>query len=159
MAFEYEFTGTESLDEIFQKLPQKYAKKPMISTFRKGARIFTRVLRRNTPEKSKETRKAIGVKAGKSKKYPNIQVGFRQGKFLPGFQKAYWHNYGTLANRDPTHNFQSRRGSKSANWSGGIRPKGFVEQSWNSTADKVQQKIDQELENETRKFLEKHAVK
>jgi len=159
MAFEVEFDGTENIDQILQKLPAKYAKKPVISTFRKGARIFTKTLRRNTPRDSGETKKAIGVKAGKGKNNASIKVGFRGGKYLPAYMKAYWHNYGTLENRDPSHKFQKGRRSVSSHWSGGIQPKHFVEESWESTQDKVQDKIEQELENETVKFLQKHAAR
>ncbi len=157
---EIEFDGTENLDQIFEKLPDKYAKKPVVSTFRKGARIFTRVLRKNTPKATGQTRKAIGVKVGKGTKNYSIYVGFRgKGKYMPAYFKAYWQNYGTLANRDSSHSFQRRRKTKTASWRGGIKPKRFVESSWESTKDKVQETIENELENETVKFLNKYAKK
>jgi hypothetical protein len=159
MAFEIEFDGTESLDRIFEKLPAKYAKKPVIATFRKGARVFIRTLRSNTPSASGETKKGIGVKAGKGRNNISISVGFRGGKYMPAYQKAFWQNYGTLANRDASHSFQRGRRSVSSKWKGGIQPKRFVERSWQNTQDKVRQIIESELENETVKFLQKHAAK
>jgi len=160
MAFtELEFTGAESLEDIFEKLPAKYAKKPMVSTFRKGARIFTRTLRKNTPKDTGETRKGIGVKAGRGSRNLSISVGFRGGKHMSAYMKAYWQNYGTLNNRAASHSFQRGRRTVSSNWKGGIRPKFFVERSWESTQDQVQQTIENELEAETVKFLQKHAVR
>lgn len=159
MAFEIEFDGTESLDEIFEKLPAKYAKKPVVSTFRKGARIFTRTLRRNTPRDTGETRKGIGVKAGRGSRNLSISVGFRGGKYISAYMKAYWQNYGTLNNRASSHSFQRGRRAISSNWKGGIKPKFFVEKSWEGTQQQVQQTIESELENETVKFLKKKAVK
>lgn len=156
---ELKFDGTESLEQIFEQLPDKYAKKPMVSTFRKGARVFTRTLRRNTPKETGETRKAIGVKVGKGSRNLSIAVGFRGGKYYSNYMKAYWQNYGTLANRAGSHSFQRGRRTISSNWKGGIRPKFFVERSWENTQDQVQQVIENELETQTVKFLQKHAVK
>lgn len=155
---ELEFKGVTSLEQIFEKLPDKYAKKPIVSTFRKGAREFTKELRKNTPKASGETRKGIGVKAGRGSRNLSISAGFRTGKYMPAWNKAYWLNYGTMANRDPSHSFKRARRTISADWSGGIKPHKFVEKSWTSTADKVQSIIENELENETVKFLKKHAV-
>lgn len=157
MAFEYDIKGTQAIDEILKGLPQKYAKKPMIAAFRRGAREFTKVLRSNTPKDTGETRKAIKVKAERG---IGLKVGFTAAKGnMPGYLKAYWNNYGTLSNRSGSHNFQRPRKSKTSGWQGGIRAGGFVEDSWEQTKVKVEDTIEKELTTQTVKFLQKHAVK
>ena len=152
-----EFTGVENLDQIFEKLPQKYAKKPVIAAMKKGASIFTKDLRLNTPKKSGVTRRAIGVKAGKG---TTITVGFRTGgSYMPAWFKAYWSNYGTLENRDSSHSFVKGRLPKSRSWNGGIRPLRFVEASWNRTQGRVEKTIMDNLKSETDKLLDKYTVK
>lgn len=153
---EYEITGTENLEKIFEQLPAKYGKKPIQAAFRKGARAFTTVLRRNTPNQTGETRKSIKAKAGKG---PSITVGFSgKGQYMPGYFKAYWSNYGTLSNRNGSHTFTKRRRPQTLSWKGGIKATGFVERSWDETKEKVEQTITTELVNETNKFLKKYAV-
>ncbi len=154
---EVEFKGLENVNEIFEKLPSKYAKKPILATLRKGARIFVRDLRSVTPRKTGNTRKAIGIKNGKG---ISISVGFRTtGSYFPAWSKAYWMNYGTLSNRDGSHHFIKARKPGTQSWRGGIRPLVFVESSWNRTQSQVDKTIMAELQNETVKFLDKYAVK
>lgn len=157
MPVEFEIKGTEAIEDILRLLPQKYAKKPMVSAFRRAAKPFTNVLRRNTPKDSGETRKSIKVKAQRG---IGISVGFTAAKGnMPGYMKAYWNNYGTLSRRAGTHSFQRPRKSQTAGWSGGIRASGFVENSWDQTKREVQTTLERELKEQTHKFLEKHAVK
>ncbi|MDH5524528.1 MAG: hypothetical protein OEY01_11130 [Desulfobulbaceae bacterium] len=154
---EYEITGATELQQIFAQLPLKYGKKPIQAAFRKGARIFTTALKSNTPTASGETRRSIKVKALRG---AAITVGFSGSKGnMPGYFKAYWSNYGTLALRNSAHKFKKSRKPKSAGWDGGIRAGGFVEESWEQTKNQVEQKITAEIETETRKFLNKYAVK
>ncbi|MFP4365525.1 MAG: hypothetical protein ACLFQA_00390 [Bacteroidales bacterium] len=157
--FEHQFTGAEELSDIFKELPARYGKKPVITTFRKAARPFIKTLRSLTPRRSGETRKGIGVTAGRSAEYPSIMAGFKKpGRSFSWF-KAYWHNYGTLSNRDPRHTFKNSRKSKSAGWQGGVRPKGFIEQAWEATSEQAQRVIETEMKAETIKFLKKNAVR
>ena len=156
MAFEFDIKGTDSIEKILQGLPQKYAKRPMVATFRKGARIFTKELRQNTPKATGETRKAIKVKAQRG---IGITAGFSgQSSYLPGYFKALWANYGTLENRDSSHTFSRARKAKTSSWSGGIKAQKFVERSWDNTKKQVQDTINKELKTETLKFLNKYKV-
>ena len=153
---ELEITGAAELTQIFEQLPMKYGKKPIQAAFRKGARIFTTALKRNTPAASGATRKAIKVKAQRG---ASITVGFSgKGDLYFAYMKAYWNNYGTLSMRNGSHQFTKARKSKSSGWSGGIKARGFVEQSWDQTKEQVQQTINTELVNETVKFLNKYKV-
>jgi HK97 gp10 family phage protein len=158
---ELEFSGIDNLNEIFEKLPGKYAKKPVVATLRKAANIFIRKLRANSPKKTGETKKAIRVKSGRG---ISISAGFfasgnRNPKEVTPFFKAYWKNYGTLSNRSLAHKFVKQRKPATKNWKGGIRATGFVEESWEQTKDQVQQVIETDLKTETEKFLNKYAVK
>ena len=151
-----EITGAKSLDLIFKQLPLKYGKKPMVSAFRKSAKAFVSVLKRNTPVDTGATKKAIKVKALRG---AAITVGFQAGKGkMPEYMKAYWANYGTLTNRVSGHQFKKGRKSKSSGWAGGIRAGGFVESSWDQTKNQVQNNIETNLKLETMKFLNKHKV-
>ncbi len=154
-----EFTGFESLNEILEKLPSKYAKKPVVSTFRKAAKPFTRELRRNTPKKTGETRKAIGVMPGKGRFNSSIKVGFRtKGKYLSPWFIAYWQNHGTLNRRSKGHTFRRGLRCKTSHWTSGVKAKGFVERSWEKAKNECMKIAESEMLNETKKFLQKHAV-
>ena len=156
MAAEFEIIGADSLVTIFEQLPEKYGKKPIQAAFRKGAKPFIAALKKSTPVKSGDTLKSIKVLTGKG---ASINVGFSGKKqYMPGYMKAYWSNYGTMANRDRSHSFKQRRKAKTANRQGGIVAKRFVEDSWENTRGEVQKIINDELMNETQKFLNKHKV-
>lgn len=151
-----EFTGVENLQEIFNKLPGQYSKKPVQAAFRKAARPFVQALKASAPRATGETAKGIGIKNGKG---PSITVGFRTGSgYMPAWFKAYWKNYGTLANRSTSHTFKNKRKPKTAGRRGGIIPTHFVEKSWDATKGQIEQTIQTELKTQTEKFLQKHAI-
>lgn len=157
---EITFKGDESLEKILEKLPLKVSRKPVIKALKKGANPVKRAIKQSAPVDSGEMKKAVGVKAGKSKEYPNIKVGFKTGGGnMPHWSKAYWQNYGTLENRAPGHEFKESRKQKTRHWKGGIEPKFFVENAWESTQDNAQKLIEDNFETEIVKFLKKNAVK
>jgi len=45
----------------------------------------------------------------------------------------YWANYGTMANRDNSHIFNTSRRSKTRIFNGGIKPLGFFEKAIDSS--------------------------
>lgn len=152
-----EFTGLENVQEILNKLPAQYAKKPIQAAFRKAAKPFIQVLKTSAPNDTGETAKAIGIKAGKG---ASITVGFRTGSgYMPAWFKAYWRNYGTLANRDTAHAFIQKRKAKTANRKGGVIPLRFVEKAWEQTKGQTEEIVQKELVTQTEKFLQKYAVK
>jgi HK97 gp10 family phage protein len=152
---EIEIIGIQELSNIFAQLPEKYGKKPVVAAFRKGAAIFSKQLKQSTPTASGDTRKSIKVKALRG---AAINVGFQGKGNMPAYFKAYWNNYGTLSNRNASHQFKKSRKRITANWSGGIRAGGFVENAWEQTKNTVQTTINTELETQTVKFLQKHAI-
>lgn len=157
MPVEFDIKGTEAIEDILRMLPQKYAKKPMVAAFRRAVRPFTKTLKSKTPRDTGDTRKAVKVKAQRG---IGITAGFSGAKGnMPAYMKAYWLNYGTLSNRASGHPFSRPRKSKTSSWRGGIKAKGFVEESWEQTKNTVQDTLEKELKEQTHKFLQKHAVK
>ena len=154
--FEVEFTGSENLVEIFNKLPQQYAKKPLVATFRKAARPLAAAIKAGVPTRSGATRKAVAVRASRG---TGITVGFHaKGGKMPEYMKAYWLNYGTLDNRSQSHPFKRPRKKQTRNRRGGIKAMMFIESAWNQTQDQVQSIINTDLEQKTVEFLKKYSV-
>jgi hypothetical protein len=160
-----EFTGTENLQEIFNKLPEQYAKKPVQAAFRKAAKPFVAAVRSNLPSRLSSLQKIInvvnnksaGITAGVLSK--KAMVTLKDKREYDAFFPVYWSNYGTYARRDPGHKFAQKRKAKTANRKGGIVPLRFVEKSWDQTKAQVEEIAQRELITQTDKFLQKYAIK
>ena len=161
---EIELTGHEQLMEIFEKLPEKWGKKPIMATLRKGATSVRKQIKQNFPSQIKQLEKAVNIKAGRGL---SLSVGvfgkkgyvtLRDGRDYDVYFPIYWFNYGTYARRDGSHRFQRARKSITVKRSGGIHPANFIERSWEQSRSQAEQIINSELQNETVKFLKKHAV-
>lgn len=152
-----EFDGTENLTQIFEKLPVQYARKPVISAFRKAGRPLVNEIRRLAPGSFK---KLIGVDAGR--RVAAAYVGYKKQRGGEGhFQrtKAYWREYGTLQNRMQGYPFAKGVRGERKSWRGGIKPRNTVSQAWSNKANEVQTILDKELETKTLQFLNKHVKK
>lgn len=156
MEVDYEIVGYENMKTIFEEYPEKFGKNVLRSAFKKGAKPFIAALKKSTPVKTGETLKAIKALNTRG---AGIKVGFTGKKeYMWGYMKAYWSNYGTLANRDRSHTFKQRRKSKTANRQGGVIPKRFVEESWETNRDQMEKNTIVEIMNVSQKFLNKHKV-
>lgn len=159
-----EFTGAENLQQIFNKLPGQYSKKPVQAAFRKGAAPFIKTLRSNIPPRLKKVSKAISIKNGKGayitagiqSKIIGIQLNDKNT--YDAYFPLYWSNYGTLTRRDSSHQFKNKIKDRSAKRRGGIRPLLFVERSWEQTKQQAETIIQKELVTQTEKFLQKHSI-
>jgi len=152
-----QFEGTENLTQIFEKLPLQYARKPVVSAFRKAGKPLVNEIRRLAPS---SFRGLIGVDA--ARKLAAVQVGYKKQRSEQGHfnrLKAYWRDYGTLSNRMPGHPFSKSRKSTSSSWRGGIKPHNSVSQAWNNKGNEVQSLLDKELEAKTIQFLKKYIKK
>ena len=156
---EIQFTGLEGIQEILNKLPLQYAKKPVLAAFRKGSKPFLQEVKNRSPRRSGDMNKGLGVTGVKDKNDIAVRVGYKGGKNMPNWFKAYWSSYGTYASRSSVHQFVRARRSKSAKYKGGIKPKYFVDLAWDSTKEQVANIITKEIEDQTVKFLQKNAVK
>jgi len=160
-----EITGAESLEEIFDKLPKKFAKKPLIAALRKGAREFTKDLKSVIPLQG--AKKAVGTKAGKGNVAyvmagilsGKVNVTLNDGKQYDVYTPLYWLNFGTGANRNSSHVFQKKRKAVSAGWKGGIKPLGFVQNSWSRTETRTTKVVEDDFKVEIMKVIDKYAVK
>lgn len=109
---------------------------------RAASRPIARQMRSLMPNKT--FRKAVKAKVADGKQYMFANIGIlRPKKNWMTWNKAYWSNYGTLSNRDPSHTFAYARKRKSQKWKGGIRPAHFfesaevgIEQTWKSDLKK-----------------------
>ncbi len=160
-----ELTGEEQLLEIFEKLPERWGKKPILATLRKGANSVRKQIKQNFPPELKSMVRAVGVKA--ERKAIALKVGvlskkgmvtLKDGRDYDVFFPIYWFNYGTYAERASGHNFKKGRKSVSANRRGGIKAGLFIEKSWEQSRQTAENIINTELETETVKFLKKYAV-
>lgn len=162
---EFILTGTENLKQIFIKFPELGYRQPIIKAFRKAATPVKAAMIANLPTNLKGLRKAIKIKASKSKLSLTVGV-FNDGKYrnskgvdLSPFSIVNWANYGTLANRYSGHFFKAPRLSKTANWKGGIRPQLFIEKAWEQTKGRAQSTFEETVDKEIVKFFEKFAAK
>jgi hypothetical protein len=159
--------GKEELDKIFRDFPEHGYRKPVIAAFRKAANPVKKEMASQLPGYLKPLKKVIKIKPGKGKSM-RLSVGFysgqgmyrnRRGRDWDPYMLAYWHNYGTLANRDPSHSFKKPRRAGTAAFKGGIRPRRFVEIAWENSKGQAQKEFEKKFDEELTKFLEKNAVK
>lgn len=148
-----QFDGTESLEQIFQKLPLEYARKPMVAAFRKAGKPLVDEIRRMA---APGHRQLIGIQAGKT---AAVMAGYKKPTKATAFGrlKAYWRDYGTLQNRLSGYPFRS--GTRKQNWKGGVKPRNTVSTAWANKAGEVEKIIDRDMEKVTLRFLNKHAKK
>jgi len=159
-----EFSGVENLQEIFNKLPEKYAKKPVQAAFRKAAKPFITAVKSSLPSRLSSLKKIIsivnnkgaGITAGVLSKKGSVTL--KDGRDYDAFFPVYWSNYGTYANRDPSHDFVQKRKAKTASRRGGIVPLRFVEKSWDQTKVQAEEIALKEMVTQTEKFLQKYAI-
>lgn len=157
----------KELTQFFAGLPNRMAKKPMVTTMRKGAALVNKEIRNSMPGNLKKFKSILGAKTARSAT-PVLAVGFfgrkvqfinRRGQKWDAWQLVYWHNYGTMANRDASHKFVSSRRQKSANKRGGIRPLRFFDKAVNRALPQAERKIMDEFGNEIDKFAKKYGFR
>ena len=165
-AFFVDVTGLETLEELFDKFPAKYSKAVIISIFRKAGGEYNKVLKSNLPPRLKQVSKIIKTKPGRGRieslsAGPFAKLGTfenRYGKKWDLYQLLYWSNYGTLENRDSSHYFKEKRRRVSADWKGGIIPIRFAEKSYEQTKGKMEQIINNDMQDVAVKHLEKYKI-
>ena len=159
--------GAENIQRIFKEFPEYGYRRPVIAGFRKAAEPVKKAMIANLPSFIKPIRKAVKVKPGKGKSM-TLSVGVfsgqgvfrnRRGQDWDPYQIAYWHNYGTLANRDTGHSFKTPRRRTTARYRGGIRPLRFIEKAWEQSKAQAQNEFEKKVDEDITKFLEKNAYK
>lgn len=161
------FTGTENLRRIFREFPEGGYRKPVMAAFRKAAVPVQKAMKNNLPAKLKGAARSIRIVPYKGKD-PELGVGvFRKGMMYQNrrgqnwnpWMLIYWHNYGTLANRDSQHSFSNPRRNPSAGWKGGIKPGRFIDKAWESSKGQAQQVFEENAEKEIDKFFKERAAR
>lgn len=94
------------------------------------------------------------IKKGKARRTPARRRG---DDYIPEVDRARWVEYGTLANRDPRHEFKHRRGRRSAKWRGGIKPARATERAWEATSQRVYSNIPREARAAIERYNRKHG--
>jgi len=167
MNSDFELIGAENLKQIFRQFPEKGYHKSVKAAFRSAAAPVKKAIVANLPGNLKSIKRAVKIKAGKGKSL-TMAVGifagagvFRnsRGQDWDPYMIAYWHNYGTLSNRDREHSFKMQRRSKSVSWQGGIRPQRFVERAWDQSKNKARQEFERKAQDEVEKFFKENALR
>jgi len=167
MNADFELIGAENLKQIFRQFPDRGYIKPVKAAFRSAAAPVKKAIVANLPGNLKSLKRAVKIKAGKGKSL-TLSVGifagtgvFRnsRGQDWDPYIIAYWHNYGTLSNRDREHSFKTQRRSVSINRQGGIRPQRFIERAWDQSKNKARQEFEKKAQDEVEKFFKENALK
>jgi hypothetical protein len=158
--------GDENLKRMFSEFEQEAYRKPVIRCFKKAALPAKKAMIAAVPESLSPIKKIIRIKA--FPKDMSLWVGAfkRQGVYVnkanqkwDPFQLAYWHNYGTMANRDPSHRFASPRRNKTSSRMGGIKPLRFIEKGWDQSQGQVLKIYEENIDKEVTKFFKDRALK
>lgn len=167
------FEGFENLKTIFEQFPERGYRIPVNRAFVKAAAPVKQAMISNLPSNLSAIRKAIKAKSSRaSKGEPSLAVGVyssggltyvnRRGVAWNPWVIAYWHNYGTMDWRTTLsrlHVFKTPRKTKTANWSGGIKPGFFIERAWEQSKDEAQKVFEEVADQEILKFFEKEALR
>jgi hypothetical protein len=145
--------GLEGITNMLKDLPAEVQTKMVRKAFNAGGKIYVTDAR---PRFTGRMRDAITAKRGRSKDKPSLYVGLIHTKANDfDYMKAYWKNFGTLANRDSTWPFIKKRRKVSQSWKGGIKPSNAMAQSWKSVSGTVYQTILKSIEKDFVNYLKK----
>ena len=163
----FKLDGYDNIITIFRETPEDGHRKPVIAAFRKAAEPVKKAMIANLPADLTPLKKVIDIKAGKGKSM-TLAVGaygrkmmYRnsRGVIWDPYMLLYWHNYGTLANRNDEHSFQKPRRKPSLNWKGGIKAGLFFERAIDQSLPEAQRTFESSYEVSHQKFLEQRAAK
>lgn len=159
--------GSENLHRIFREYEENGYRKPIKAAFRKAGVPVKKAMIASLPSELKGLAKVIKVVTYKGDP-PAVGVGpFGRGQIYVNsrgvkwnpFMLLYWHNYGTLANRDQGHSFFRRRNKRTASFQGGIKAGKFFERAWEQSKGQALTIFEKSYDEEVVKFLEKNAYK
>ena len=95
------------------------------------------------------------IKKGRTRRTPARMKG---DDYIPEIDRTRWVEHGTLANRDPRHEFKRKRDHRSAKWRGGIRPIRATERAWAATSQRVYANIPKESRSAIERYNRKHGL-
>ena len=164
-----ESEGTRELLEILDKLPVKVGIKVLQPVLRKAARPLQEEVKQNLPEQFKSLDRAVitrnmrsfaGVKTGIYTKRVVVYLRGAKGTNVEfdAYYPLYWHNYGTLGRRDPTHKFTKPVSTKAHKFPG-IRPLRFIQKAYDERFREVVQYAEDNLLKEAEKYLDRASAR
>lgn len=126
-------TRIEGLDSLLRKIDDspKNLEKVSRKCLRTAARKSAAVIRRAADKRFRHIVSSavkVGMVSGDmyaAAGYFNKKAKKGGAKAVSDWQKAYWLNYGTLANRDPSHHFTMPIRKKNVKRDSGIKPRLF----------------------------------
>ncbi len=168
--------GVDDLVQVFEKLPAKVALRPLRATLRKAAEPLKLEVQKNLPAKFRELEQAVttknmrsfaGVKTGIYTKRVVVELNGPKGTRVQfdAYYPLYWHNYGTLERRDPTHKF-TKPVRHMVHRFPGIHAQRFIQKSYDSKFGEVVKYAEENLlkdaeayvDRATNRFLKKQVV-
>ena len=136
--------GIDQAKDFLELFPIKIDK-VVKDSMRQAGKAAAQVIRPKMPNKT--FRKAVKYNVKKGKEFTFANVGIlrpkKQGDQRWAWMRAYWKNYGTMANRDPAHKFAYPRKPKYSNRLGGIKPAHFFESSMTGVEDVMQKTFEE----------------
>jgi hypothetical protein len=158
--------GADNLQKMFRDFPDFGLKPAVNKGFVEASKPVKGAMASMLPSYLKTMTKVIKGKAGKGKNITYITGFWNEGKYINRrgqswnpYQLLYWHNYGTMANRDPGHDFINPRKPKTSSRKGGIRPKFFVERAWDKSAGWAQKAFEESAEKSIDNFFSQRAFR
>ena len=141
--------GGELALQTFKEFPIK-ADKVVKEAMRDASKVVVKDLKAKMPNKT--FRKAVKSKIAEGADYTFANVGILRSKKdnLTWF-KAYWKNFGTLANRDVSHKFVYPRKHISSKFKGGIKPSHFFESAIVGEDQRWKKEFTKSLEEKAKK--------
>ena len=143
MSIKSTIEGIDELDSFLKDHP-KELDKTVIGCLTKGSAIIKKEIISLMPDALKKLKPIVTSKNLTKSSNPNVLIGVfgrkmfyinKRGVRWDAFNLAYWSNFGTMANRDKSHVFQTSRRKVSKNFKGGIRPTNFFDRAVNNTMD------------------------
>ena len=153
MSAQIEIADVKSLDE-FLKDHVNELNKTVLGSLTKGARITNKAILTAMPGSLQKFKPILGVKSLGKSGNPSVLLGFfgkklyyinHRGIKWDAFYMVYWQNYGTMANRDSSHKFQTARRRKTINFKGGIKPLLFFEKGISNGHEEGRQAAENDL--------------
>lgn len=167
-AIDIQIEGAENLKQIFEQMHPTLKAQVVNRLFVRAAKPIKKAMISNLPGYLNKAKAIVKVRKGKNKEYPSLSVGFyrrvaeytnSRGKRWDPLMLVYWHNYGTLANRDAGHKFIKPRKKISAKWRGGIMPGRFVDRAIEAGMPQAQKIIDDDFDKCVTDIIKKYAAR
>ena len=147
MAVKVQIDASE-VEALMRRYPEKMlklTKKSMRSAASESAKIIRRA---GNPRFAS----LVGYKVASGKLSGDLSaaVGYfrsrqKEKSDVDDWFKAYWSEYGTLANRYAGHRFQRRRAARSRHFRGGIMPRLLYEGCKSDAVDAYQRRLEKEM--------------